>query len=103
MNTLLQNCRYYHGEAECPFQKTPTVCFWQAERAWINPGSERNEMGIPVFINTALQAYFDAGLSVFNLDDDTPISLKAVLFHYMPAGQNFEVYYADYMSNSPSN
>lgn len=75
----LSFCLYYKGEAACPFTEAYPRIFWTIEREWVNcPAAPDGQ--IPVLINKAMTAYFDAGLGTFHLDDKTPISLKAYIY-----------------------
>lgn len=75
---LIQFCRYYKGEDENPYKDGYDAAFWDYERAWV----EHN------FIDKGrdiLADYVDdfsrAGLALFEMADDTPASLKALLFN----------------------
>lgn len=72
----LQHCRYYKGESENPFEgkdQTYTM-FWFYERCWIKHLNESN-------LKNELTEYIYYGLMDFSAEDDTPISLKAILFN----------------------
>ena len=71
---FLPFCRYYKGEKECP--KDIKISFWEYERAWIDLSVDKDEM-----LGNMLDEYIAAGLSEFEMQDDTPIILKAYLFN----------------------
>lgn len=73
---LLQFCRYYNGESECPFRDNDKKMFWFYEQNWI---SQNNMEGAGLLCDY-VDVYSRAGLSQFQCDDDAPVSLKALLF-----------------------
>ena len=70
---FLNLCQYYKGQEHNP---DPQNRIWDYERFWV----EMNISGNPDF-SMQLEAYLIAGLRTFNMYDDTPITLKAVLFN----------------------
>ena len=72
---LLEHCRYYKGEKECP-KDDKNALFWWYEFDWIEKMSKDNSD-----ISDMLEYYIRAGLSTFQMFDNTPITLKALLFN----------------------
>lgn len=72
---LIQFCRYYQGESENPYQGTKGM-LWEYERLWIEYTFEQNPI-----LASCINEYSLAGLSTFEMQDDTPASLKALLFN----------------------
>ena len=70
---LISRCKHYKGEEENP---DPTDKIWVYERFWV----EMSMMDEPDF-SKPLDEYIDAGLRTFNMYDDTPLTLKALLFN----------------------
>lgn len=70
-------CRYYKGEDKNPYNGN-AAAFWDYERIWIEHNFTENG-------KTSLAEYLDdfsrAGLALFEMNDDTPASLKALLFN----------------------
>lgn len=74
-NDYLKFCRYYHGEKECPY-KGDKALFWGYELAWIEMSLSKDDA-----LGNMLEEYIRAGLGQFEMQDDTPATLKAVLFN----------------------
>lgn len=91
--SILQFCRYYHGEKEPPktLNQDDTI-FWNIEEAWVRLMREdKNDS-----LTSMLGDYIDAGLSRFDQTDDTPVTLKALLFNRFEQwneGGGFEEWY----------
>ena len=66
-------CRRYKGEVHNP---DPQDSVWRYERFWV----EECMKDCPDF-GMQLEEYLRAGLRTFNMYDDTPVTLKAVLFN----------------------
>ena len=77
MEDLIQYCRYYKGEEECPesYNGTDFDNVWFYEKVWANSETDRDEKGC----NTT--EYITYGMKEFNADDGVPITLKALLFN----------------------
>lgn len=72
---LLQFCRYYKGENKS-HKAHPEL--WEYERKWLElNGSQEGKELLADYIDE----YSRAGLSQFEAQDDTPASLKALLFY----------------------
>ena len=72
---LLQFCRYYKGEDKSPKAHSG---LWEYEKAWLElNGSQEGKELLADYIDE----YSRAGLSQFEAQDDTPASLKALLFY----------------------
>ena len=72
---LLHHCRYYHGEKEAPKPDVKAM-FWQYERRWLQLMTDAKGTTLEDMIDD----YNLAGLAHFQMQDDTPLSLKALLF-----------------------
>ena len=70
---LIAVCRHYKGQSRNP---DPQDCTWRYERFWV----EETMKDSPDF-GKFLDDYLSAGLRTFNMYDDTPVTLKAVLFN----------------------
>ena len=79
-NALQSFCRFYKGEAECPFKDGYKQMFWLCEKWWTDETIPGTDGGCEL-ITPILKEYTDAGLSSFELYDGVPITLKAVLFN----------------------
>lgn len=73
---LLTYCRYYKGEEECPFEDNEDRLFWQYEQFWYDSQAKKDE-----HLSELIADYINAGLSDFENRDNTPISLKALLWN----------------------
>ena len=73
---LLQYCKYYKGESRNPFQDKTLALIWEAENYWAHAGETNNVETLTNY----LQEYFQAGLAEVGINDDTPITLKALLY-----------------------
>lgn len=72
---LLKFCRYYKGEDdECP--RNTKYSFWAYEKKWVELTCQKDD-----FLGHMLDEYIAYGLSGFEKSDDTPITLKSVLFN----------------------
>jgi hypothetical protein len=70
---LVSLCTRYKGQKNNPNYKDK---IWEYERFWVEMSMKKN----PDF-SALLDAYIDAGLRTFNMYDDAPITLKAVLYN----------------------
>lgn len=102
---LLKYCRYYKGEGSCPsFDDANKIMLWHIERDWVRSTSHHQGEDA----DGSIDEYLAAGLRTFNLYDDTPLSLKAALFHRFLKTQHsistaiepFKVFYSSYYSNT---
>lgn len=76
----LQFCRYYKGEAQNPFidKDQNKALLWDYEKAWVEQNfSDNGRESLAEY----LSEFSHAGLSLFEMQDDTPASLKALLFN----------------------
>jgi len=74
MNTaLIDNCRYYRGEKECPdtLKESGKELFWFYELKWVEMNGEFEGFG----------EYEGYGLSDFEKEDGVPLTLKLLLFN----------------------
>ena len=76
MEQLLKYCRYYKGEEQPLFEERNKVKLWYYERSWINDMSNNRDR-----LSTVIEEYIQCGLGLFEQFDNTPLSLKAVLFN----------------------
>lgn len=82
---LLKFCRYYHGENENPFRPVDKSLLWDYERKWVEMtqsslSKNRDSESTDVF-GDMLDDYVNAGLAQFESHDDTPATLKALIFN----------------------
>ena len=75
-NDLLHHCRYYKGEKENPHPEGNEALFWDYERIWVDAMMKDSDL-LPEYI----EEYIGIGLRNFEKADDTPTSLKALLFN----------------------
>lgn len=73
---LLKYCRYYHGEDKCKSTDADVQMLFKIERAWVDM-----MCSIDGDFRRFLDNYIEAGLKDFNVTDDVPVTLKAVLFN----------------------
>lgn len=73
---LIHHCRYYKGENENPYKDGDKALFWDYEQKWIEFSIKKDDI-----LGNALDDYIAAGLSEFEMFDDTPVTLKALLFN----------------------
>lgn len=76
-NFLLSLCRYYKGEETTKLSGNDGM-FWNCERVWVASSLGKNKD----VLTDALNDYLNVGLRTFNMYDDTPITLKALLYNY---------------------
>lgn len=72
---FLPFCRYYKGEKECP--KGMAMSFWNYERAWVDLSVDKEDNAL----GNMLDEYIAYGLGEFEQMDNTPVTLKALLFN----------------------
>lgn len=72
---LVKHCRYYKGESNNPFEgkDSTKAALWLYERTWVMDFNNDN--------GDALRDYNSVGLGDFEMFDDTPLLLKALLFN----------------------
>ena len=98
---LLRVCRYYKGEKENPYTDTDQdkALFWDYERKWIDFKLDDSDT-----LCDYIGDYVGVGLGGFEKMDDTPLSLKALLFNryaktsysIMSAVEPFKEFYKKY-------
>jgi len=76
---LLHHCRFYKGEKTNPNPEGNSALFWDYERVWIQEMTKPSMQSD--FISDCISEYVGIGLGDFEKTDDTPLSLKAVLFN----------------------
>lgn len=95
----LRFCRFYKGESECPYRDGMKSLLWDYERIWIELSLNKDDA-----LGNMLDDYLRAGLSEFEMQDDTPITMKALLFdryrHWLGGygkidAEAFKKWYAD--------
>lgn len=72
---LLQFCRYYKG-GDKPPKAQPEL--WEYEKVWLELNEFQDGKDL---LADYIDEYSRAGLSQFEAQDDTPASLKALLFY----------------------
>lgn len=75
MDEFLKVCRYYKGEEDCPFNDQDRSMLWFYERSWVL------DMENDRFEKSLIGDYIYVGLSGFANNDNTPLTLKALLFN----------------------
>lgn len=77
MKELIQQCRYYQGEEQCPesIAKKGMSQIWVYEQMWVEREGLRDEN------HWHINEYNQNGLKDFNVDDGTHITMKALLFN----------------------
>ena len=75
---IIALCRYYKGETQNPFENKDQnkTLLWIYEQIWLEDMQNDN-----CTFTDLLTDYLDAGLRDFCKTDDTPITLKALLFN----------------------
>lgn len=101
-NDLLAYCKYYKGEQNHPFGNDKELAqLWECERYWAHAG-EMNQVEV---LKSYLQELMSAGMIILSIEDEVPITLKAVLYHtfcqrngllYTDGGEQFKAYYQMY-------
>lgn len=86
LSDLIQHCRYYHGETENPFEgrDQEAAMFWFYEQYWAKHtlAALRSEDSPEAeTLGMYIDDYLRFGLRTFNQADDTPVTLKAILFN----------------------
>lgn len=71
---LLKFCRYYKGEASIP--KDTKASFWEYEKKWVELMTDDNPL-----LDGMISVYISNGLRDFEQMDNTPITLKSLLFN----------------------
>lgn len=78
-DNLLKFCRYYHGEKTVPNKikvSQNDTAFWETEKKWVELTLDGDAV-----LGDILDEYLEAGLRDFAQTDDTPATLKAMLFN----------------------
>lgn len=96
---LLHQCRYYKGERENPHPEGNEALFWDYERAWIEEMVNDSN-----YLSECISDYIGIGLKDFEKMDNTPLSLKAILFNryakgsysMMDAVEPFKMFYRNH-------
>lgn len=70
-------CRYYKGEKENPYKSGNKALFWDYERVWIDKSVDEKDDTL----GDMLDEYIAYGLGEFEQMDNTPVTLKALLFN----------------------
>ena len=93
--SLIKFCRNYKGEAKNP---NPQNKVWDYERFWVEMSLKDD-----ADFGGVLDEYLVAGLRTFNEYDDTPATLKAVLYNRfmqqaegMATAEDFKKWYERY-------
>ena len=93
---VIKQCRDYKGQNRCP-ANTPST-FWNYERIWAEwtiEAEDENSLGAKE-LKAMLKRYKEVNLENFQIDDGTPITLKAFLFNrfeHWTDGVGFEDWY----------
>lgn len=90
-DALIYLCRYYKCENECPFKNEDKKLFWACEKWWYEQTALSDDAGC-YRISPFLDEYLQAGMSGFEMYDNIPITLKAVLFNrYCKLGDRVDI------------
>ena len=81
---LISSCRYYHGEALCPYSDRSSTFFWMCERAWTRSSDDFSKE-----IKALKSAHFDDFASDECGGIRAPLSLLAVIYSNAMKGWNF--------------
>ena len=73
---LIDLCRYYDGSADNE-NTGDNGMFFDIEKMWVRLTADKNDKVLP----SMLEDYLSVGLREFELNDDTPTTLKALLFN----------------------
>ena len=78
LEELLSYCLYYKGEDDYPESSGDDnkSHLWNYELVWVKSCQQNRH-----YIAQVVQDYIFAGLELFNINDGTPLSLKAILFN----------------------
>ena len=74
---FIQFCRYYKGEKECKNKDIDVQTLFKIEKTWVERSVEEDT----AFFKNLLLDYIRAGLQEFEQADDTPLTLKTLLFN----------------------
>lgn len=111
-NDCIKHCRYYTGSAENTFSGNESF-FWFWEKKWVEFSEvaySSNSDSEPLHI--MINEYIDAGLISFKQMDDTPVTLKALLFNrfchhtdlsLIDGAEAFKIFYVSEYTKSPIN
>ncbi len=95
---LISKCRVFNGEDQIPEELPEDLHFiWKYERFWVE-----NTINEDFSFGDLLTDYLNAGLREFEQTDDTPITLKAILYNRfcqhleMTNAVEFRKWYVDY-------
>ena len=77
---LLKFCRYYKGNDNIKPSDPDTQAFYRIEQMWVYLRVNKFDETSDIF-SKVLSEYLLAGLREFEKYDDTPITLKALLFN----------------------
>ena len=72
---LLKYCRYYKGEDNSPFEEQIKSMLWFYERSWVFDMMQGHSF------SSYIDEYIYLGLETFEQFENTPITLKALLFN----------------------
>lgn len=95
---LIQFCKYYQGEKECPYQGTNGV-IWDWEKSWVELSVDDDKGAF--LLSSFLDEYIFCGMKDFQKYDDIPITLKALAFNRFnqwDEGGDFKEFYKKYFA-----
>lgn len=80
----LQFCRYYKGEETNPYEGKDMnkAMLWFYESVWVREMQDEKDQTLFIY----LDEYVNYGLADFKKTDDTPATLKALLFNRYAKG-----------------
>lgn len=82
-NELLKYCRYYRGEKDNPYSSKDNYSgyFWDYEKVWVEQTALCYKNDNTDFFDSMVEEYLHSGLAAFQQTDDTPVTLKALLYN----------------------
>lgn len=99
---LLAFCKYYKGEKTNPNKHSAAWYVWTVEKDWVEEMALDN--AVNEIMSKPLNHYISLGYADFEKYDDTPITLKAMLFSLfekwnegMVTRDGFSAFYSKWM------
>lgn len=99
---LLKFCRYYKGEKGNPFEgnEPQSSMLWNYEKFWFDTelAATSEDTAETQLLTEFIDEYIRAGLRTFEQTDDTPVTLKAILYNryqHWNEGGDFKKWYCE--------
>ncbi len=77
---LLKQCKYYKGEAVCPFTNEQEAFFWMIEAKYVDAYSKQDSAFEPL-VTEAMKTYLHYKLQDFEAKDGVPMPIKALILN----------------------